>query len=101
MVEDLIVAKRSSEILVDDQMQVRNLFVDRFCFKPLTIQEANSQEQFTQVRLRNQPIHQPTEVAHNCLVESTNACLVKLRTIENSYAKSRTITWQSRQTNAW
>ena len=88
-VENLDITKWSSVILVDDQMQVHNLFIDRFCLRPLAIWRANSQKQFTQARLRNQLIYPPTKVKHNCLAEITNNCLVKLRTIENGYAKDQ------------
>ena len=43
-VEDLVVARWSSVILVDDWMQVHNLFANRFCFGPLAIQGANGQD---------------------------------------------------------
>ena len=43
-VEDLVVARWSSVILGDDQMWVRNLFVDRFRLGPLAVQGANGQE---------------------------------------------------------
>ena len=43
-IEDLIVARWSSVILVDDQMRVCNLFVDRFQLGPLTVCRANRQD---------------------------------------------------------
>ena len=66
---------------------------DRFCLGPLADQGADSQEQFTRARLRNQLIHQPTKVTHNCLTDLTNDRLVKLRTIENGCAKEP-IDWE-------
>ena len=83
-------------ILVDDWIQVRNLFKDKFCFGPLAVQKANSQEQFTQARARNQPTHWLTNVAYNYLAEPTNNCSTKPKTIENGYTKLHTIaqeTW--------
>ena len=96
-VEDLIVARWFSAILVDNQMQVCNLFIDRFCLGPLAVWKVNSQEWFTQARPKNQPTHWPTKVMHNCWAEPTMDCLVKPKTIKNGYAKSRTIARQSRQ----
>ena len=39
---------------MDDWMQVRDLFEDRFCFRPLAVRGANSQKGFTQARSRDQ-----------------------------------------------
>ena len=61
-------------ILVDGQMQVLDLFEDRFCLGPLAVWGADSWKRFIQARLRNQPTHQPIEVAHNCLADPTNDC---------------------------
>ena len=69
-------------------MQVRNLFVERFCLGPLAVRGANSQKQFTQIRT-DQPTNRPTKVAHDCSANLTNDCLVKPRTIENGYVKDR------------
>ena len=62
-------------ILVDVQMQVRNLYQDRFCLGPLAVWGVDSREQFTQARSRNQPTHRPTKVAYNCPADPTNNCL--------------------------
>ena len=40
----------------------------------------------------DRPTHWPTEVAHNCLADLTNNCLVKPKTIENGYAKELIVT---------
>ena len=40
------------------------------------------------------------KAVHNCLVDLTNNCLVKPKTIENNYAKLCTIAWQIQQTIA-
>ena len=86
-VEDLVVARWSNVILIDDQMQVHNLFIDRFCLRPLKVQRANSQEQFTQARSTNRSTNQLTKIAHNCPTDLINDCSVKPKTIENGYAK--------------
>ena len=50
-VEDLVVARWSSVILVDDQMRVRNLLPgDRFRLGPLAVRGADSRERFTRAR---------------------------------------------------
>ena len=40
----------------------------------------------------NWPTHWPTKVMHHCPADLTNNCLVKLRTIKNSYAKEPIVT---------
>ena len=69
-------------------MQVRNLFIDRFCLRLLAVRGADSQEQFTQTRT-DRPTDRPTEVAHDCSADLTNNYLVKTKTIENGYAKDQ------------
>ena len=47
-------------ILVDDGIQVRNPFTDRFCFRPLAIQAANGQNNsYKQTTKKHQPTKQP------------------------------------------
>ena len=49
-------------ILVDGQMHVYNLFVDRFCLKPFIVQGANNEKQFTQEAKNREPsINQMTK----------------------------------------
>ena len=117
IVEDLVVTRWSSVILVNNQIQVRNLFVDRFCLALLAVWGADSQEQFTQIRSKNWPTNrsytqllgrakkwlvdevgnnqkQLRKVVHNCLANLINNCLEMPRTIENGYAKD----WSCKQT---
>ena len=69
-------------ILVDGQMKVPNLFVDRFCLKPFAVWGADSREQFTQSKT-DQLINRPTKVVHGCPADLTNDYLVKPRIIKN------------------
>ena len=66
-----------------------------FCLEPLkrmiakTVPKASTDwgQDWSNQQPVNRPTHQPTEVAHDCLADPTNNCLVKPRIIKNSYAK--------------